>query len=227
MIRGKADVLCTSLEIVGSKLLAQLPASVLRGESTRKPEFYKEAVWVVTGEDKDGRTRCNGTAFYLTGVGFVGARHTVENVEDVVVWYLVRAAAPFDKIKIEAYRKNDNVDISVYKTAAYSHAGFCAANTDVVTGQAVYVLGYPSWNTSADGTLFFPTHVTQGRTISCIRRFGVSGSLLSGTSGGPALDENGQVVGVVNTNYADPVLPNGCISISHLPEVLASAEVRL
>ena len=224
MIRGKGDRVHAKYSLEASKLPGIKSAATIEGAAASVTEFLSEAVWIVAAYNKAGTLLLNGTAFYLYRIGFVTASHVIRDAPaEASRFSLIRGCAPHDEYAITGYRHNPHFDIALLQTDAFSHGRLLRSKLEsFIQDQHITICGYPTWNTTADQLLKSPTQVVQRRTSSGRRMAAVGYNLLSGASGGPALDRAGHVCGLVVTNKDDAVLPNGILSIEHVSSIPAA-----
>jgi hypothetical protein len=227
MIRGGGDKVYTKYAIAASKLTDGRLAPVLKFPATDLLDFLRASLWIVVGRDSTGDVGPQGTAFQLHGIGFVTARHVLDPNPIVKSWTIIRAAPPYDEFPIVSYKSDPACDLAILRTAAKSHA-MLKRNMEVAfKGEDVAVIGFPSWHNLADQPLRATTQVVQTKTVSGIRHASVNYPLLSGSSGGPVLDSNGYVVGVIVRSKDDATLPNAFIEISHIELAANAAAVAI
>jgi RNA-directed DNA polymerase len=220
MIRGRGDALHARYAIAASKLHGFGRAAILEGRATEILEFVREALWIVLGRDPAGHFGPQGTAFGLAGIGFVSARHVFDaGFPGFNIWRLVRAGHPYDEFPITGYRNHPNFDLTTLEVVARPDAEFRRTTDVPIEGDQVLVLGFPNWHTHADQPLRVVTSVVQRKTISGARLSSVNFPLLSGASGGPVLNREGCVVGVITNSVGSLVFPNSFLSLDHLETV--------
>ena len=93
-----------------------------------------------------------------------------------------------------------------------------------VVGDAVNVVGYPNYTDGAT-CLVYPGNITGYRIVGGQRFFSVSQHIVKGNSGGPVVDELGQVIGIATLGVdADDVANlayNGCIPLHSIDRIIA------
>ena len=153
-------------------------------------EQRDRAVWIVEHDD------AQGTCFFLKGVGLVTAAHCVQGVKDVEVFHPSKHANTFPATVL---KRDDGRDLAILShtipdTEFYEldRAGHAVAIGDPMTAA-----GYPAW---APGD---PLNIRPG-VISTVTVKGgrqlieVTQKLTQGMSGGPLLDANAAVAGIIH-----------------------------
>jgi RNA-directed DNA polymerase len=223
MVRGRGDPLQAKYAIAASKLPGYDVPALLEGRAATIPSFIREALWVVLGRNAAGAFGPQGSAFPLSGSGFVSALHVFEPGEPGYDdWKIVRGCHPYDEFPITGYKHHPAFDLTLLQTLARPHAVLRETSDAVGNGDPVVVLGFPNWHTYGDQPLTVNTHVVQQKVVSGSYLSSVSYSLLSGASGGPVMDTRGTVAGVVVGSASSAVLPNSFISSKHLDDVIAA-----
>lgn len=152
-----------------------------------------------------------GTGFYVSGGELVTNSHVVEGCTKLKV---VEDARPFsDALDIELKAKDRALDLALLMLDEPRHrrrfAGLQADDERPSLGEQIIVVGFPFSVSShrmavghisaLDGSPAFPSD----------RRFiQISAPVNPGNSGGPVLDENAAVVGVVNARLSDKAFQN-------------------
>ncbi len=223
MVRGGGDLIYTKYALAASKLVGYDLPGRIEGAAAAIFEFYREALWVVVGRDALGSLISQGTAFFLDGVGFVSALHVLYPADSSITkWTLIRGCAPYDEFAVVGCTRHPALDLTILQTDARTHALLRGDEGQTLPGQAVVVLGFPNWHTSADKPLRADALIVQQKTISACKLASVNYPLLSGASGGPVLNAEGWVVGVTVHNATSPVLPNSFLAIEHFASIVGS-----
>ena len=138
--------------------------------------------------------RSNGTGFFITADGYLlTAYHVVKEADALQVWTDGRLI-PARLVRVDAAN-----DIALLKLDGLTVAALpVISSRNVRTGLDVFTLGFP--NIQLQGT---EVKYTQGNISSLTgagddpRLFQISAPVQPGNSGGPLLDEQGQVIGMV------------------------------
>jgi S1-C subfamily serine protease len=147
-----------------------------------------------------------GTAFYLQDVGIVTCDHCVRrDAQDAFYPDLVIYRG--DKLKKQArvsvVKSHAHLDIAILELdpgeGDFLGEGLEKADSDVVRQlDQVLAVGFPNYNFGDSGAASIG-HVIGMRTISGVQHFLLSNSLVEGNSGGPVLNREGKVIGIVVT----------------------------
>jgi len=178
-----------------------------------------------------------GTAFYLRHVGIITCDHCVRRIgtdpfySDLVIY---RADNLNTRAKVRVVRSHPHLDIAVLKLETekddFLAEGLEKGDSDTVR-QMDFILaaGFPNYNYGDSGV------TTEGkvigiRTIGGIQHLLVSNPLVTGNSGGPVLNREGKVIGVVVTGSdslrsAPSTEKHGLVPINVLEWLLAQDTV--
>lgn len=139
----------------------------------------------------------NGTAFFLAGVGLVTAAHCVEGMSEVNVLHPSKHSTTF-KVKVVHYDKDR--DVAVLDHSAIPPTEFYelepAARPAAVT-DPVLAVGYPLWGLG-ERLNIRPGEVSLLTVRSAVLLIEVTQQLTQGMSGGPVLNAEGEVVGIIH-----------------------------
>lgn len=161
---------------------------------------------------------CSGV---YTGSGFVVDAHTIVTNRHVVRGETTIQVDTVDgkEIAVTDVREASDIDLAVVHTDDALPAPLPLSKTDIKSGQHILAVGYP---------LGGPIATTRGRVLGWVNDTNLQGGLAMrastpvehGNSGGPALDQQGNVVGVIysKTDNGDA----GAIAVTILNEHLAS-----
>jgi S1-C subfamily serine protease len=162
-----------------------------------RPKLKKDADTVIGRTVPSGNT---GTGFAITSNGFiVTAYHVVENATNIQVRF------PSGRwVLAKPLKLSRTTDIAILKTDVTTSAHLYLADmTRVKQGQRVFTLGYP-----VPGVLGEQVKYTEG-VISSLSGLQGEDSLMQitvpvqpGNSGGPLVNEAGEVVGIITSSAA-------------------------
>lgn len=184
-------------------------------------------VWIVT----DYRNCRDGTAFFIHDIGWVTCFHCVSdgngNVGDDI--RIQNQRQPGVEYSVQVIKSHPHYDLAILAPAIDSIPGgyaFIVAPTPQVSrGNSAKILGYPSRGPAAQCNIM-NVHVTGVETRSAANCIMVNGIISSGNSGGPLINDENQVIGVVVSgmrgtggNISDD---NVCRGIGHLLEISES-----
>jgi retron-type reverse transcriptase len=185
-IKGQSDPVVRSATLHFNKCFPSRPIRVTPTQS----EIRDRAVWVIDHPEH------NGTAFFLKGVGLVTAAHCVEGVNEVEVLHPSRHANKF-KATVRKSDKHRDLAILDHNVPATEYFELEPLSRTIAIGESVTALGYPAW---APGDLLNvrPGVVSTLTVKSAVQLIEVTQKLTQGMSGGPLLDTNDAVAGIIH-----------------------------
>lgn len=144
-----------------------------------------------------------GTAFHLKGVGIITCDHCIRDestgklLEDLKLFRGKDFVNKFDPI-VERY--NSTIDVAILKAdKRFLSEGLEIGSTDNLKQmEHIAVAGFPNYNIGDNG-IFCPGLIVGFRTYSSIRHVLVNTPLISGNSGGPAINGENKVIGIAVT----------------------------
>ena len=174
---------------LASRYNKSFPGQLIKLMPTRE-EQCDRAVWVVDHLDH------YGSAFFLKGIGLVTAAHCVASVEEAELLHPSRHATLF---KTKVLKRDDHRDLAildhtVIPVTEYFELKPAALAASV--GDEVTACGYPDW-APGDRLNHRPGHVSLLTPKAGVRKIEVTQALTQGMSGGPILNSNGEVVGII------------------------------
>lgn len=160
------------------------------------PQFslasVQSAMWVIECEDQCTQ----GTGFDLIGYGTVTNAHVVEGTTRLRAF---RAGNPTEKFKVFVEKINQALDLAIVTVeGGQPAAGLPASNHEMKQMDHIAVCGFPNYRLGDSGVLS-PGIVVGTRMKSGVQRLLTNAGIVAGMSGGPALREGDQVVGVCAT----------------------------
>lgn len=226
MVRGKFDWVAASLAYRLNAAHSHRLFKVPDVEKIERLDRVHFGVWIVApggdGDDLFDPPYGNGTAFTVDRGYIATADHVV--VEDGNVWPVITVRREEDPAKLyecDLVSRCPVSDIAILKLREPDHSltriRFKLAK-DVDHGR-VTSFGFPQ---------YFPGHkahseshgVTGVVPASGIKRLRLTGTILGGMSGGPVVDEECAVVGLVHRGIAEGGYSNEAISVSHLSALI-------
>lgn len=222
MIRGDGDAIYVKYALCARQLRIRVFPVRITGVAAQYVDLIEEALLVVLGFDNVGAQVAQGTAFYLEHVGVVTASHVIANPSvPVMDWRLQRMRPPYLAAAIVGYTADAHLDLAILKTDAAASGALRATAIEPASGDEVRLVGYPNWHSTADRSLNAECTIVQTKVISGLHYSSVGYSLLSGISGAPVLNGDGNVVGTVVNSPRNSTLPNAFLSIAHIPHAAA------
>ncbi|MGY4750789.1 reverse transcriptase domain-containing protein [Pannonibacter sp. Q-1] len=188
-IRGQSDPVFRSIAV---RFNASFPERKIEVTPTAA-EVRDRAVWVV--EHFEGEM-AQGSAFFLRDVGLVTAAHCVAGVEEVEVYHPTK---PSNAFKAKVLKRDEPRDLAILEHAipATEYFELEQSNHSVVVGEGLVAVGYPSFGPGDR------LNVRDGKVSSLPVKHGVklievTQKLSQGMSGGPLLDDNDAVAGIIH-----------------------------
>lgn len=189
-IRGQSDPVFRAIAV---RFNTSFPERLIEVTPTAD-EVRDRAVWVV--EYASGSVTLQGTTFFLKDVGLVTAEHCVEGVEEVDVYHPSKLANKF-KTKVSKRDKDRDLAILTHAIPPTEFFELEGSSGPVAVGQELTALGYPSFGPGDR------LNVREGKVSSLSVKHGidlieVTQKLSQGMSGGPVLDNDNAVVGIIH-----------------------------
>lgn len=232
MVRGDDDLLYSKLALRAHRVLKFFKYGVpIWGNATKNIQVLEASIWVVIGKDREGNILNTGTAFSLEGVGLVSCGHVFKNPNSAGLtvhnWEVLRASDPCKPFQVSEITRHSHIDLAILYTTAPHIASLKRADRQVKTGEPLTVIGFPGWHTIADKIFRDNGLTSQTKTISGLEYIMTNRTIREGNSGGPILDENGLVIGVVVYGSEGVLAPNSGIDIRHIDEVRVEPKQKL
>lgn len=190
-IRGQSDPVYRALAI---RFNVAYPDRLIEVLPTPQ-EVRDRSTWIVETDS------AMGTAFFLKGVGLVTAAHCVEGCNEVEIYH---ASKHSNRFKATVAKLDKSVDLAVLghtipSTEFYELERATAA---AVVGDGTIAIGFPSFGF---GDVL---NVREGKVSSFAVQHGmhlieVDQKLAQGMSGGPLLNNAGEVIGVIHKGGPD------------------------
>ncbi len=186
-LKGQSDPVVRAVAQRYNKSFLSQPIKLSPTDEERRDR----SVWVVDHPD------LYGTSFFLKSVGLITAAHCVEGRKEVNAFHPSKHTTTYT-VKVIHYDKHRDVavlDCSTIPSTEYYE--FEPATEAVAVTDKVTAIGYPDWG------LGERVNIRSGEVSSLPARSGVglievTQQLTQGMSGGPILDANGFVVGVIH-----------------------------
>lgn len=185
-IKGDADPVVRGIALRFNK---QVPSNPINVAPTAL-EKRDRAIWVVEHED------AQGTCFFLAGVGLVTAAHCVQGKKDVEVFHPSKHANTFPATVLKRDESRDLAILS-HSIPSTEYYELLPAIGSAAIGDPTTAAGYPAW---APGDLLNvrPGVVSTVTTKAGLDLIEVTQKLTQGMSGGPLLDANLSVAGIIH-----------------------------
>ncbi len=187
-IRGQSDPVFRSIAV---RFNASYPDRAIDVVPSMA-EVRDRALWVV----ENCKEITQGSAFFLKGVGLVTAAHCVKGVTEVDVYH---PSKPANMFKATVLERDEDRDLAIL--------GHTIPNTEyfelersiksVAIGDVLIAIGYPDF-ASGDGINIRDGKVNSLTVKHGVKLIEVSQKLSQGMSGGPLLNGDNAVVGVIH-----------------------------
>lgn len=185
-IKGQSDPLVRSITLRFNKCFPTRPIKV----TPTSADIRDRAVWVVDHSEDQG------TAFFLKGVGLVTAAHCVEGVNEVNVLHPSKPANTF-KATVRARHEHRDLAILDHLIPLTEYFELDPVSRPITTGDPMIAVGYPAW-APGDPLNIRPGFVSALTIKSAIPLIEVTQKLTQGMSGGPLLDADDNVAGIIH-----------------------------
>jgi RNA-directed DNA polymerase len=159
-------------------------------------EKARDAVCVLTNEDKNQEAISQGTGFWLKGVGLVTCAHVVAkelHARYADQWWV---ESPVEVIDLDA-----NLDVAVLKCSLTQRVSLDTYAQPLNWSDTYFLCGFPNY-TQAQSVVIKQCKIVGEIRPFWNRRLLVDTVIARGASGGPLLDKNGRVVGIAVTGSA-------------------------
>lgn len=193
-IKGQSDPVFRN---IAQRFNHCFPHSPLKIEPT-KDEILDRSVWVV--EDVGGGIS-QGSAFFLRDIGFITAEHCVSGEHEFVVFHPSKHTSRFN---VTVAHRCEHRDLALLEHRIPDNEYFYLdrAKRSVITGDHIKAVGYPSYG-KGDRLNIRSGTVSSLPTKSAVNKIEVTSKLTPGMSGGPVIDDEHAVVGIVHKGGPD------------------------
>jgi S1-C subfamily serine protease len=188
-IRGQSDPVFRSIAV---RFNASFPERKIEVTPTAA-EVRDRAVWVLEHFEAE---MAQGSAFFLRDVGLVTAAHCVAGVEEVEVYH---PSKPSNTFKAKVLKRDEPRDLAILEHAipATEYFELEQSTHSVVVGEGLVAVGYPGFGPGDR------LNVRDGKVSSLPIKHGVklievTQKLSQVMSGGPLLDHNDAVAGIIH-----------------------------
>lgn len=188
-VRGQTDPVFRAIAVRFSASFPDRAIAVLPSAA----EVRDRAVWIV--EHFEGEMS-QGTAFFLRGVGLVTAAHCVAGVEEAEVYHPSKRSNAF-KVRVAERDGHRDLAVLAHDIPATEYFELERSNRSVAVGDDLTAAGYPDFG-PGDGLNVREGKVSSLPVKSLVKLVEVTQKLTQGMSGGPLLDADGAVVGVIH-----------------------------
>lgn len=186
-LKGATDPVVRALALRYNKSFGATPITLVPTPEER----LDRSVWVVDHIDQ------YGSAFFLKGVGLVTAAHCVKDLSEVEILHPSKHTTTFSAKVLERHDHRDLALLDTSTIPATEYFELDIATTPPLVGDPVTAVGYPHW-APGDRLNHRPGFVSLITPQAGVRKIEVSQMLTQGMSGGPILDANAGVVGIIH-----------------------------
>lgn len=191
-VKGLADPVYRALAL---RFNTAFPKHSIKVQPTRH-ERLDRSVWVIEHHLNDPSNYTQGSAFFLEGVGLVTAAHCVAGVKEVTIHHPSRPSNKF-KVTVANFSKHRDLAILAHTIPTTEFYELSKSPTAAVTGDPILAIGYPDFS-PADKVNLRTGTVSSTTIKSLIKLLEVNFKFIQGMSGGPVVDANDQVVGIIH-----------------------------
>lgn len=191
-VKGLADPVYRALAL---RFNTAFPKHAIKVQPTRH-ERLDRSVWVIEHHIDDPDKYSQGSAFFLAGFGLVTAAHCVAGVKDATVHHPSRPSNKF-KVSVAHYSKHRDLAILTHAIPGTDFYELCKSVTAASTGDPIVAIGYPDFGPGDKVNLREGT-VSSTTVKSLINLLEVNFKFIQGMSGGPVINLNDEVVGIVH-----------------------------
>ena len=185
-IKGRSDPVVRGVTLRFNKCFPARPIEV----TPTPDEIRDRAVWIVEHSEDQG------TAFFLKGVGLVTAAHCVEGVDEVEILHPSKHSNTF-KAAVQKRDKHRDLAILDHQVPATEYFELDPASRAFAAGNPMTAVGYPGW-APGDSLNIRPGFISTITVKSAVKLIEVTQTPSQGMSGGPLLDANDKVAGIIH-----------------------------
>lgn len=191
-VKGLADPVYRALAL---RFNTAFPKQPIKVQPTRH-ERLDRSVWVIEHHLDDLGKYVQGSVFFLEGVGLITAAHCVAGVKEATIHHPSRPSNKF-KVSVTHYSKHRDLAILAHTIPTTDFYELSKSPTAAVTGDPIVAIGYPDFS-PADKVNIRDGTVSSTTTKSLIKLLEVNFKFIQGMSGGPVINANDQVVGIIH-----------------------------
>ncbi len=195
-VKGQSDPI---FRAIAARFKSSFPTQPIKVSPTRA-QIRSRAVWVI--EHFEGKF-AQGSAFFLKDVGLVTAAHCIEEAlgQEIDVYH---PSKPSNVFKARVRQHHTVRDLAILDHEIPAHEFF---ELEMVTrapslGDALTAVGYPGYG-PGDSLNVRSGHISSFAVKSAVPLVEVTQKLTQGMSGGPVLDEDDKVAGVIHKGGPD------------------------
>lgn len=190
-IRGHSDPVFRAIAIKFNNCFPTLEIDITPTET----EVLERAVWVIEHYEGD---MAQGTAFFLKDVGLVTAAHCVKEATEIEIHHPSKPSNKFTALvsKIDIDRDLAILSHKIPPTE-YFELNRSPLNK-ISVGKELIAVGYPSYNLGDKPNIRTGTVSSEPKKMHAVLLIEVTQKLAQGMSGGPLIDSNFAVIGIIH-----------------------------
>ena len=205
----------TAITVVPQTKEAVLTPSAESTDTFNAAEIYKNNVNSIVGINNNGQTynifgqttetASTGTGFVVKEDGYILTNYHVVSNENIMNPTLTVTLYNGDSYDAKVVGFDEFADVALIKIDATGLTPVTLGNSDnVVPGENVAIIGHPLGQLTYSISKGIISSINRSITIEGIKMdlYQIDAPVNGGNSGGPAFNENGQVIGIVNSKYA-------------------------
>lgn len=196
-IRGQADPVVRGLAVRFNSNFPERAIEILPSNI----EIRDRAVWIIEYYREDTQDIVQGSAFFLKDVGLVTAAHCVTNNAPMHIYHPSKLS---NKFEVQVNQVDNKRDLAIlgHNIPLNEYFELERSIRTIAVSDELTAVGYPDFG------LTDKVNIRLGTVSSFTSRFGVqyievTQKLLQGMSGGPLLDNNFGVAGVIHKGGAN------------------------
>ncbi len=155
------------------------------------------ALWVLENIENDKISQ--GSAFMLKGVGLITCQHVLGKET-----YAFRYADFNKRYPVKIIAENKDLDLAILEIGFKRNITYLEkGNPDKIThGDELILAGFPKYK-HGDKPYIVKCSIATVNTVTAQNFFSIDGNIVTGNSGGPVLNSQGQVIGVAMSGNDD------------------------
>ncbi|MBU1809114.1 MAG: trypsin-like peptidase domain-containing protein [Candidatus Omnitrophica bacterium] len=181
----------------------------------------KAALWVL----EDDITGYQGSAFMLSGVGLVTCQHVLsKNIQ------AFKCEDPSKKYRVSSVLQDKDCDLAILKIDTEDSHYLKAGRSEVIRhGELITIAGFPQYRLGGS-LIIIESKVAGFYPRFNFKRILIDKQIVGGNSGGPALNRDNEVIGIVATGAENfetttKTIEYGIIPIELIFEMLKKSEI--
>lgn len=176
-------------------------------------------------------TLASGTSFAISSDGYIATNnHIVNNAEKIQIWGI---DGDFTKpYEAKLIIQDENNDLAILKVELENPEAFSdipyslLSESKSLVGENIFVLGYPLRATMGDEIKLTSGIVSSNSGFKGdVTSYQFSAPIQPGNSGGPLINQSGQVVGIVSAKHLDAENVSYAIKVTYLNNLVEMLEI--